>query len=98
MADLSINTVPLKDAKDILKTLRAGRGGRTSRYQPIIDAAGSLKNGQVITIQGVAKTQVQPLRTYIMRFLDSDEWKVKSAKAKDDDSYVVVLGRKGDFE
>ncbi|HLA64001.1 MAG TPA: hypothetical protein VK610_06215 [Rhodothermales bacterium] len=98
MADISVNTVPLKDAKDILRSLRAGRGGRKSRYQPIVDAAGSLKSGQVITVQGVEKMQVQALRTYILRFLDTDEWKVKSAKSKDDDSYVVVVGRKADFE
>ena len=98
MAELSVSTVPLKDAKDILKTLRTGRGGRRSRYEPIVEAAGALKRGQVVTVQGVGKAQVQPLRTYVLRSLDPDEWKVKSARSKDDDTYVVVVGRKADFE
>jgi membrane-bound ClpP family serine protease len=98
MADLSINTVPIKDARDILKTLRAGRGGRTSRYQQIVEDARKAKAGQVVTVTGVAKTQVQPLRTHVLKHLDGSEWKVKSAASKEDGTYVVVVGRKADFE
>ena len=97
MAELSVSTVPVKDAHDLLKTLRSGRGGRTSRYHPIVEAARALKNGQVVTARGVAKSQVQPLRSYVLKYLDRDAWKVKSAADSEGGTYTVVVGRTSDI-
>ena len=98
MGDLSISTVPVKEAHAALKSLRAGRGGRASRYQPVVEAARKSKAGQVVTVTGVGKGQVQPLRTFVLRHLDGGEWKVKSAADREGGTYTVVVGRAADFE
>jgi hypothetical protein len=78
--------------------LRAGRGGRASKYQPILDGVRALKRGQLLRVAGVARAEVNALRTYLFRFLDRDGYRVKSARDRDSDTFTVVAGRTEDFE
>ena len=93
-----VETVPVKEGHDTLRQLRAGRGGRTSKYQPILDGLRDLKKGQVVRVNGVGRMEVNALKAYLFRYIDRDEYKVKSAKEKDAETFTVVAGRKEDFE
>lgn len=97
-SDFSIKTVSSKEAHSKLRTLRSGRGGRTSKFQPVLDEVQSARKGQVVTVEGVDKNQVQTLRSFIYRHLDQEEWTVKSAREKGSDQYTIVIGRTADFE
>jgi hypothetical protein len=94
----SVSTMPSKDAHLKLRSLRSGRGGRTSKFQPVLDEVQGTRKGQVVTVEGVAKTQVQTLRSFVYRHLDAEEWTVKSAREKGADTYTVVIGRAADFD
>jgi len=97
-ADFSISTVSSKEAHQKLRTLRSGRGGRTSKFQPVLDEVLGSRKGQIVTVEGVDKNQVQTLRSFVYRHLDPEEWTVKSAKEKDSDRYTVAIGRTADYE
>ena len=94
-----IKTVSAREAHTKLSSLRSGRGGRTSKYAPILEAVQTAKKGQLVTVSGVRKNDVQALRSYLYRSLDRDEFKVKSAQ--DDEksgTYTIVAGRTADFD
>lgn len=91
-----ISTVSAKDAHDTLSKLRRGRGGR-SKYQPILEAVQKAAKGKLVEVKGVAKNEVQALRTYLYRSLDKGEYTVKSAR-QSDGAYTVAVGRTEDFE
>lgn len=97
--NFNIKTVSARDAHSRLSSLRSGRGGRTSKFSPVLEAVQSAKKGQLVTIEGVRKNDVQAMRSYLYRTLDREEYKIKSAR--DDakaDTYTVVAGRTVDFE
>jgi len=93
-----IDAVSVREATDTLRSLRAGRGGRSSKYQPILDGVKNLRRGQLLRIAGVARSEVNALRTYLFRFLDRATYRVKSARDRDADTFTVVAGRIEDFE
>ena len=93
-----VDTISVKEGHDTLRQLRAGRGGRTSKYQPILDGLRDLKKGQLVRVGGVGRMEVNALRAYLFRYLDRDEYKVKSAREKGSDTFTIVAGRKEDFE
>ncbi len=97
-SNFKIETVTANEGKARLSRLRSGRGGRTSKYQPILDAVEKAPKGKIVTASGVPKNGVQALRSFVLRNLDPDEYKVKSAKQKDSDDYTVAVGRISDFE
>lgn len=98
-ADFNIKTVSARDAHSQLSSLRSGRGGRTSKFAPILEAVQSAKKGQLVTVEGVRKNDVQAMRSYLYRTLDREEFKIKSARDDEDkNTYTVVAGRAGDFE
>lgn len=98
-AGFDINTVSAKEAHDSLSQLRRGRGGRTSKFAPVLKAVQDARKGQLVTINGVAKNDVQAMRSYIYRYLSSEEFTVKSAREDDEGkTYTVVVGRTTDFE
>lgn len=92
-----IRTVSAKEAHDALSKLRRGRGSQ-SKYQPVLDAVKNVDKGELVTIKGVPKNEVQAMRTYIYRSLDKEEYAVKSAREDDGDTYTVVAGRTVDFD
>ena len=96
-SDFKIETVSASKAKTALSRLRSGRGGRTSKYQPILDEVEGSRKGQMVTVHGVPKNGVQALRSFIYRSLDKEEYTVKSAREEDGDTYTVVVGRTDDF-
>lgn len=98
MAEFSVKTVSSREAQLMLRSHRAGRGGRTSKFHPVMDQVRGLRKGQIVTVEGVPKNQVQTLRSFIYRHLDPEEWTVKSAREKGRESYAVAIGRTADFE
>jgi len=97
-SNFSVKTVSSRDAQNMLRSHRSGRGGRTSKFQPVLEEVKSSRKGQVVTVEGVQKNQVQTLRSFVYRHLDPDEWTVKSAREKGTDTYAVAIGRATDFE
>lgn len=97
-SNFSVRTVSSKEAQSILRSHRSGRGGRTSKFQPVLQEVQNLRKGQIVTVEGVQKNQVQTLRSFIYRHLSPDEWTVKSAREKGSDTYAVAIGRAQDFE
>lgn len=94
----TFDTVSAKQAHEALSSLRRGRGGRTSKFAPILEAVENARKGQLVTVKGVAKNDVNALRGYIYRQLNSEEYTVKSARERNGDTYTVVIGRAEDFE
>jgi hypothetical protein len=98
MAEFSVKTVSSRDAQTMLRSHRAGRGGRTSKFHPVLDEVKNTRKGQIVTVEGVPKNQVQTLRSFVYRHLNPEEWTVKSAREKGRDSYAIAIGRTSDFE
>ncbi|MEL6443718.1 MAG: hypothetical protein AAF089_01675 [Bacteroidota bacterium] len=95
---LNIKTISAKDAKNKLSELRSGRGGRTSKYHPVLEAVQGRRGTQVVTLDNLSPNEVQGLRAYLYRYLDSEEWTVKSARTDDSgNNYRVFVGRDEDF-
>lgn len=97
-SNFSIKTVSSKDAQTMLRSHRAGRGGRTSKFQPVLQEVQSSRKGQIVTVEGVQKNQVQTLRSFVYRHVSPDDWTVKSAREKGKETYAVAIGRAGDFD
>lgn len=97
-SNFAIKTVSSREAQTMLRSHRSGRGGRTSKFHPVLQEVQQSRKGQIVTVEGVQKNQVQTLRSFIYRHLDPDEWTVKSAREKGSDTYAVAIGRAGDFE
>ncbi|MEM8560094.1 MAG: hypothetical protein AAGG50_19930 [Bacteroidota bacterium] len=96
---LNIETISAKDAQSKLSQLRSGRGGRTSKYQPVLEAVQGRRGSQIVTVDNLTPNEVQGLRAYLYRYLDSEEWTVKSARTDSDGSkYRVFIGREADFD
>lgn len=93
----TIKTLPSRDAQILLRSHRSGRGGRTSKFQPVLEAVQNLGKGSIVTVGDVQKNQVQTLRSFIYRHVDAEEWTVKSAKEKDKETYAIAIGRTADF-
>jgi hypothetical protein len=96
-SSFKIDAVSVKEATDTLRGLRAGRGGRTSKYQPILDGLRDLRRGQVLRVAGVGRAEVNALRAYLFRYLDRDGFKLKSARDRDSDTFTVIAGRAEDL-
>ncbi len=97
-SNYQIDTVSVKEGTDTLRGLRAGRGGRSSKYQPILDGINSLRKGQVLRVAGVGRTEVNALRAYLFRYLDRGGYRLKSARDRNADTFTVVAGRIEDFD
>lgn len=95
--DFTVNTVSTKEAHTKLRSLRAGRGGRRSAYIPVLEQLKNARKGQVVTVEGLEKNQVQSLRNFVYRHLDREEWVVKSAREKGAETYTCAIGRVDDF-
>lgn len=93
----TIQTISSRDAQILLRSHRSGRGGRTSKFQPVLEAVQNLRRGSIVTVGDVQKNQVQTLRSFIYRHVDADEWTVKSAREKDKETYAIAIGRTEDF-
>jgi hypothetical protein len=96
--NFQIDTMSAKDAHDTLRHLRSGRGGRTSKYQPILDGLRDLKKGELLRVGGVGRMEVNALKAYLFRYIDRDAYKVKSAREKDAETFTVVAGKSEDFD
>lgn len=94
----NIDTLSAKQAHERLSSLRRGRGGRNSRFQPVLEAVQGARKGQIVTVTGLARKDIQALRSYVYRQLDREEYTVKSAREKDAETYTVLIGRTEDFE
>ena len=99
MPDYSIETISAKKVRSELSALRRGRGGRVSRFQPVLEAVREAGKGQVVSVKELDRKDVAALRGYIYRNLDNEDYSVKSAReGKGLDTYTVMIGRTADFE
>ena len=98
-SEFKIETLSSKQVRNELSSLRRGRGGRVSRFQPVLDAVRDAGKGQVVSVKKLDRKDVAALRGYVYRNLDSEDYSVKSAReGKDADTYTVMIGRTADFE
>ena len=94
---LQIDTVSAREGKDTLRELRAGRGGRSSVYQPILEQVQALPPGEVVRVDGVARAEVNALRAYVYRYVSRDIYRVKSTQEGAGDRFTVAIGRWADL-
>jgi len=90
--ELRITTVDASEALSGLRTLRAGRRGRTSEYQPVLERVRD--KGEVVRLQGLARAKVFALRAFLNRYLDRDDYRVKSERQAGTETYTVTVGRR----
>lgn len=93
--ELRISTVDASEALSGLRTLRAGRRGRTSEYQPVLERVRD--KGEVVRLQGLPRTKVFALRAFLNRYLDRDDFRVKSERQGGTETYAVTVGRREDL-
>lgn len=83
-----------------LNELRSGRGGRTSKYEPIAKAAEDLAKGKAIKVV-LGKNEVGGLRGYLNRHhgekYDVKSSKLEDANGKDTGQYAAFVVRTADI-
>ena len=96
--DFDIPVVDKKEAADILRTSRQ-RGGRNSKYSPLYDEVGGLKDGEFVVLRSIGKPAKLGLYQGPNRTFGQD---VKMASARDRDAsgvaYTLVIGRSTDHD
>ena len=78
-----------QQAQQELSGLRAGKGGRASKYEPLAEAAQSLTGEKVLKVE-LGKNEVGGLRGYLRRRF-GERYTVKSSKAEGDKFVGFVL-------
>lgn len=84
----TFNIITESDAREELAQLRGGRGGRTSKYESLAEAAQELTGDKVLKV-AVSKNEVGGLRGYLQRRFD-EKFTVRSSKV-DGDKFVAFI-------
>ena len=88
-SDVSFRVVGHDEASRLLAESRAGRGGRISKYQGILDAFRTLGEGKAIHAR-LSRAEVQGIRQYLTKQL-GDTVKVVSSAVKEEPGMFHVL-------
>ena len=75
-------------ARRLLAESRSGRGGRTSKYQGVVEAYKALEEGKAIHLR-LSKAEVQGIRQYLSRQVEGA--KIVSSAIKDEPGRFHVL-------
>lgn len=81
-------------AQKQLTQLRKGKGGRTSKYEPIGREVKKLKKGEILPVEDLAKNEVGGLRGYIRRHFGED-YQVTSSRQDDGEHYTAFISGPG---
>lgn len=85
----TFQVIPQEEAAEELSELRSGRGGRSSKYVPLAEAAQNLTGNKVLKVK-LDKNEVGGLRGYLRRRFD-EKYTVKSSKVDGDEYIAFVL-------
>ncbi len=78
-----------EQANEELSTLRSGKGGRASKYEPLAAEAQKISGDKVLKVK-LGKNEVGGLRGYLRRRF-GEKYTVKSSKIDGDDYMAFVL-------
>ncbi len=78
-----------EQANEELSTLRSGKGGRASKYEPLATEAQKISGDKVLKVK-LGKNEVGGLRGYLRRRF-GEKYTVKSSKIDGDDYMAFVL-------
>lgn len=82
--------VEQSEADRILSESRSGRGGRRSKYSPVLDAAEKLAPGKAIHL-ALSRIEAQGLRQALRKRLgDTHRMRTSSVKGSDGQFHVVI--------
>lgn len=87
-APVQFDTIPTEKASQELYSLRGGRRGRTSQFEPLFGAISNLQQGQSLRLQ-VTKTQYLNLGQQLRKRYGKDI-KVSTAASKEDPEMRMV--------
>lgn len=76
-------------AQEELSELRSGKGGRSSKYEPLADAAQNITGDKVLKVK-LGKNEVGGLRGYLRRRF-GEKYTVKSSKVEGDEYMAFVF-------
>ncbi len=89
MQQVKYKVVDQEEARRVLSEARSGRGGRRSKYQPVLDAAQKLEAGKAIHLT-LSRTEVQGLRQAIRKRFNT-EFRVASSAVKGTEGQFHVI-------
>ena len=87
---VAFNVMDRDDAQRLLAESRSGRGGRSSKYQPILDAVKSLEGGKAVHAK-LSRAEVQGLRQYLSKQIGGGIKVVSSAVKGEDGQFHVLI-------
>ncbi len=93
--DVQIDVVSRDEMQQVLSSSRRGRGGRTSRWEPVREALDNLDDNQVVKLN-LHKREVQGLRQYVSKHMPGRVKVVSSMVRDETDQYHVFVTKAQD--
>lgn len=90
MQTVKYKVVDQDEARRLMSEARSGRGGRRSKYQPVLDATQKLENGKAIHLT-LSRTEVQGLRQAVRKRFGPDYRVASSAMKGSDGQFHVII-------
>ena len=87
---LDYEVVSHDEMQQVLASSRRGRGGRTSKWEPVRSALGNIEEGKALKLT-LPKREVQGLRQYLSKQMPGRSKVVSSAAQGSDDLYHVFV-------
>jgi type IV secretory pathway ATPase VirB11/archaellum biosynthesis ATPase len=91
MQSVKYKVVDQEEARRLLTEARSGRGGRRSKYQPVLDATQKLEPGKALHLT-LSRTEVQGLRQAIRKRFGTDFRVASSAMKGTEGQFHVIVG------
>lgn len=88
--NINLSVVSKNEMQEVLATSRRGRGGRTSRWEPVRETLADLGDDNAIKLN-LHKREVQGLRQYISKHMPGEVKVVSSRVRGEDDQYHVFV-------
>lgn len=88
--DIKIDLVSKDEMQHTLSSSRRGRGGRTSRWEPVRQSLSELGDDNAIKLT-LHKREVQGLRQYVSKHMPGQVKVVSSRLRDEDDQYHVFV-------
>ena len=90
--DLQIDVVSKDEMQQTLSTSRRGRGGRTSRWEPVREALDNVGDSEAVKLS-LHKSEVQGFRQYVSKHMPGQVKVVSSMVGGETDRYHVFVTR-----
>ncbi len=89
-SDIKINVVSKSEMQEVLSSSRRGRGGRSSKWEPVRQALSDLEQDKAVKLT-LHKREVQGLRQYVSKHMPGQVKVVSSVVSGEEDQYHVFV-------